>query len=124
MAKSKSRVRSNKPIYLILLVSLVLSIGYLSLRKIFTPQPSGVFFIEPTTMQYGNTTITGVLQKSSPLGVEGDYILVLPDARIIILDVNGLDQLVGSDVVVTGNLVAPSITNDQLTMQVSKITVK
>ncbi len=124
MAKTRVKSRKNKSIYIILALSLFVSLGYLYIRNTFTPQSAGVFVIETTALQYGSTTISGTLQKSSPLGADGSYLVVLPDTRIVILDVKDMDQIVGSSVVVSGVLSAPSITNDQLTMQVSKITVK
>ena len=83
---------------------------------------SEIFLIEETSLSLGQTTITGILQKDSPTGKTGTYLLVLPDSRPVILDIVGLDNLVGKRVNVTGNLTPSSKAGLPLSMTVSEIT--
>lgn len=57
---------------------------------------------------YGNTILSGTLQKDSPAGQQGNYILVLSDLRVVVLDIPEADLLLGKMVTAEGDLV-PSV---------------
>ncbi len=66
-------------------------------------QPADIFVVaEP--LIYGDTTLTGIIQKDAGLGQEGNYYLTLSDGRIIGLDATGIDTMVSREVVVSGYL--------------------
>jgi hypothetical protein len=101
---AKIRRVSRKPLYIILTVSLVIALGYAGFNYLYPPQSSQIMEIAPISLTYGNTTITGILQKDSPLNQPGAFILVLPDMRVVFLDAQGIDGLVGKVVGVSGYL--------------------
>ncbi|KKU27396.1 MAG: hypothetical protein UX40_C0018G0005 [Microgenomates group bacterium GW2011_GWF2_46_18] len=107
---AKLRRRSHLPLsyFLIPLFLLIVVLGYGYYRS--------------TAIQYGDTTVNGILRKDTVIGESGTYILVLPDGRPILLDVQGLDNLVGSSVIVTGNLSPAIDTLSPMTMIVNTIT--
>ncbi|HBD02083.1 MAG: hypothetical protein UX63_C0032G0004 [Microgenomates group bacterium GW2011_GWB1_46_7] len=119
---AKLRRRSHLPLsyFLIPLFLLIVVLGYGYYRSLV--QPSNIFVIEETAIQYGDTTVNGILRKDTVIGESGTYILVLPDGRPILLDVQGLDNLVGSSVIVTGNLSPAIDTLSPMTMIVNTIT--
>jgi len=115
---SKSRRVSRKPIYTILVLSLILALGFATYRSLYTPTP--IFLITQNTLEYGDTTVVGTLRKDSPVGKPGTYLLVLSDSRAITLDVKGLDNLLGFSVSVTGYLL-PANGDTPMSMTVSSI---
>lgn len=122
MSKSSSRRVSHKSFFVILILSLVISICYVAWKTYFRPLPSSidVFVVSPAELSFGNTTLLGTLRKDSPVGIEGKYILVLKDGRPIVLDIKGLDNLIGLPVTVSGNL-SPSDSSHPMSMVVSSI---
>lgn len=103
------------------LLSLMLALGYVGFRYLYPPQSADIFVIgQATPLEYGDTTVTGTLTKDSPLGEPGTYLLVLPDSQIIVLEINGLDALVGTKVTVTGILL-PAASAIPMTMTVDSI---
>ncbi len=105
MSKSGVRRGSRQSIFIILGLSLVLSLGfvYFKSQKTDSPQSAGIFVVT-SAPTYGDTSISGVLRKDAPAGSPGKYILVNEDGVPIILDSTGVDNLIGSPVVVKGNL--------------------
>lgn len=123
MSNSRSRRGSRKSIYFVLTLSLLIAIGYVVVKTYFqVPQSIDVFVINPATLTYGDTTISGVLRKDSPVTSGGKYILVLEDGRPIVLDVDGLDNIIGLPVAVSGNL-SPQSSGHPMNMVVSSIKV-
>jgi hypothetical protein len=114
---AKLRRVSRKPLYTILLVSLLISIVYASFTYFYAPQPTQIMEISPIALTEGEATITGILQKDSPAGQEGNYIIILSDMRAVLLDVQGLDSLLGKTVSASGILAL-----DPPAMSVSTIT--
>jgi hypothetical protein len=114
MSKTRLNRASRKPVYLVIAFSLLLAIGYAVYKSYFAPTPANVMVIEPAPLTYGMTTISGGLHKDS----QGGFVLVLPDRRVVALDVKGIDNLDGMPVTVTGNL------TQALTMSVAKITLQ
>ena len=55
----------------------------------------------------GTVEIVGLLQKDSPLGVVGQYLLITSDGNIFIIKLDGLDQMVGSNVIARGIIREP-----------------
>ena len=110
---SKSRRVSRKPFYIILALSLTLAIGYSVWNTYFRPAPVTIMAIEPVPLTYGDTTISGGLHQED----DGTFILVLPDRRVVTLDVTGIDHLVGLPATIQGDL-SPS-----MTMAVQSITI-
>ncbi len=121
MAKSRARRLSSKPLYLILGLSLFIALAYVGFRTLYPPQPSSIFLINPTTLEYGDTTISGTLRKDSPIGQDGNYLLILDDSRPILLDVKGLDNLLGFPVTAQGYLL-PADNNNPMFMTIKSIT--
>ncbi len=119
MKRSVKKTRWNLIIILIIFGAISYA-GY----KYFMPAPqqADIFAITPVSIQYGETTVSGLLRKDSPEGVDGNYLLVLDDSRIVVLDVVGLDKLVGSTVSVSGILTPASDELHPMTMSVSTIT--
>lgn len=118
---SKSRRVSRKPIYTILALSLILALGFSAYRYFYTPAP--IFLITQDTLEYGDTTVVGTLRKDAPVGKPGTYLLVLSDSRAILLDVKGLDNLLGLSVSATGYLL-PADGDTPMSMTVSSITTQ
>jgi len=109
--------------YLILALSLTIAIGYSVWNTYFRAQPINIMAIEQVPLSYGDTTLTGTLQKDSPAGVDGHFILALPDMRVVELGVQGVDSLIGFTVSVSGVL-SPSVASAApLTMTVNTISV-
>ena len=88
-----------------------------------TPQSADIFLINPVSLTYGDTTIDGVIQKDSSIGQKGNYYLVLPDMRHILLNIQGLDKFIGLNVSVQGYL-SPATENAPMTMIVISFTTK
>ena len=107
MAKSRARRPSSKPLYAILGLSLFIALAYVGFRTLYPPQPSSIFLISPTLLEYGDTTVSGTLRKDSPVGQDGNYLLILDDSRPVLLDVKGIDNLLGQYVSVQGTLLPP-----------------
>lgn len=124
MSKSGTRRGSRQPIFIILGISLVLSLGYVYFNASpkNSPQSAGIFVVT-SAPTYGDTSVSGILRKDSPAGVSGKYILVNEDGIPIILDSSNIDNLLGSPVVVKGNL-SPSVDGvAPMTMTVKTIEV-
>jgi hypothetical protein len=102
---AKLRRVSRKPIYTILLASLLISIVYTGIKYIQQPQPIQVMEISPTPLEFGHTTVSGKLIKDTPVNQKGSYLLTLSDMRLIYLTSENIDSLVGQTVSVTGTLV-------------------
>lgn len=90
-------------------------------KKIKAPD---IFLLEPLSIDYGQTQISGTLGKDSPIGQDGSYILILPDDRIVILDVTNLDSLVGLTTTINGFLIPALNQGQPMKMMVEKIVVK
>jgi|GEM_PF-3035744 len=121
-AKKTTRV-SRRPVLIILGLSLLLTLGFVSYRMLYPPAPVKIFSITPIPLEYGDTTITGVLRKDSPVGKVGQYTLILKDTRAIFLDVKNIDSLLGSQVYVQGLLIPPEGKTPGF-MKVNKITLE
>ncbi len=114
MSKQRNRRVSRKPIYLVLVFSLLVAICFGLYKTYFSPTPINIMAITPAPLTYGNTTISGGLHKD----LAGNFVLVLPDRRTVSLDVKGVDQLDGLPVTITGVL-----NPNPLSMVVQKIIV-
>lgn len=106
---------------IIFLILLVFYAGYLVWPK---SQTNEVFLAAPPTIEYGNTTVAGRLQKDTPIGISGNYILVLADGSPVLLTSKGLDPFVGKTVFVSGILLPKINPNLMMTMDVSSIREK
>ena len=101
MSKSRGKTRWN----LIVILIIAGALSYAGFRYLYPPQPADIFIIDPViNLEYGDTTVTGELRKGVPVGQDGEFLLILPDSRVIVLDVAGLDHLIGSLVTVSGYL--------------------
>lgn len=123
MSKTRLHRASRKPLYLILSLSLIIALAYVGFRTLYPPQPSSIFLINPTNLEYGDTTVSGTLRKDSPVGQDGNYLLVLDDSRPVFLDVKGLDHLLGFSISVTGYL-SPADGDTPISMTVNTITTQ
>lgn len=106
---------------MVLILSFVIAFGFVGYRYLYPPTPAPIFMINTMQLEYGETTITGILQKDSPIGNNGSYILVLSDMRPVLLDAQGLDNFLGLKVTIAGVL-SPAIDSDlPMTMKVNEI---
>jgi len=122
---SKSRHVSRKPLYLILALSLTLAIAYSVWNVYFRPTPVNIMAIAPASLTFGNTTISGTIQKTTPIDQPGTYFLTLPDMRVVLLyNVSGLNEIVGRPASISGFLTQSSSTSYPLGMSVKTITVE
>lgn len=121
MKRSAPKTRWN----LIIILIIFGAISYAGLKYFMpAPQQADIFAITPTSLAYGETTVSGLLRKDSPVGVEGNYLLVLEDSQIIELEVLGIDNLVGQYISVSG-ILSPALDSlNPMTMTVSTITTK
>lgn len=124
MRKKTSQKDSLKVFKTILLIALVVGVGYGVYSAYLRPEPAPIFVIDPViNLTYGETTVTGELRKDVPIGEDGNFLLVLADSRVIVLDISGVDHLVGQTVTLKGNL-SPSAGQDlPLTMNVQELTI-
>jgi hypothetical protein len=120
---SKTRRVSRKPMFIILGLSLTIAIGFSVWNTYFRPTPLTIMAIEPVSLTYGDTTISGTLQKDAPIGEDGTFFLVLPDMRVVMLDVQGIDSLLGLSVSVSGELAPAATSTDPITMTVKTIVI-
>jgi hypothetical protein len=109
--------------YFILGLSLVLAIGFSVWNTYYRAQPVNIMAIEQTPLTYGDTTISGTLQKDSPVGEDGAFFLVLSDMRVVMLDVTGIDSLLGLAVSVSGELAPATTATGPITMTVKTIVI-
>lgn len=114
---AKIRRVSRKPIYVILVFSLIIALGYAGFIYLYPPQSSQIMEITPLSLVEGEAIITGILQKDSPAGESGNYVVILSDMRAVVLDVQGIDALLGQTVSVTGILALdpPAMSVDSIT---------
>lgn len=102
MAKSKHKSRLA-PRTLIIALIVLGTVGYSSYRYLSARSQSDIFLVtEPLT--YGDTTLTGIIQKDRPAGVSGNYYLSLANGQVVMLDAQGIDAMIGTTVTVSGNL--------------------
>lgn len=107
MKKTKKKFLSPRTIIisLILLGGIVYSLYRVVPRSL--QQPLDVFVIEEPVV-YGETTITGNLYKDAAIGKPGNYYLATDNNKAFMLDVTGVDQMVGLSVTVSGYLYPPA----------------
>jgi hypothetical protein len=118
MKRSAPKTRWN--LIVVLLVACVLT--YAGFRYLYPVQSADIFVITPTQLEYGETTVTGVISKDTATGEQGNYLLVLPDGRPIALTMDGLDRFVGSRVTIAGTLLPAVGDSIPLNMTVDSIT--
>lgn len=118
MKRSAPKTRWN----LIIILIIFGAISYAGYKYFMpTPQQADIFAITPASLTYGETTVSGILQKDSAVSSSGNYLLILSDSRPITLDVKGLDNLLGLSVNVSGFLL-PADQYGPMFMQVKTIT--
>lgn len=124
----KSHARSSRPKTrwsLIFILLLACALSYFGYKYFFAPkQAADIFMIAPVSIEFGQTTLSGKLTKDTPLGTKGNYLLVLSDSRPVLLDVQGLDSLVGKTVSISGILSPAVKPGDPIIMTVSEIKTK
>jgi hypothetical protein len=123
MKRSQSKF-SRAPIYtFIILLSALLYVSY----QYFLPHPqaNGVFAVTTpmVSLTYGVSTVNGTMTKTTSAAKNSQYILILPDTRPILLNAQGLDNLVGRQVSVSGILTPKIDDMTPMTMFVNTITV-
>ena len=121
---AKSRRVISRQIWAFLLVGFALAVGLTIYRNSHPAKTTGIFQIEPASLNYGNTTVTGTLLKDAPVGEPGTFLLVLPDSRPITLDVQDLDGLLGETLAVSGRLLPAVSDSTPMSMTVSSITTQ
>lgn len=70
-------------------------------------QPVDIFVVTDP-LEYGETSLTGVLSKDTAVGEVGNYYLNLTDGRSVILDVQGMDDFLGLTFTASGFLNPPN----------------
>jgi hypothetical protein len=75
------------------------------------------------SLTYGVSTVNGTMTKTTSAAKNSQYILILPDTRPILLNAQGLDNLVGRQVSVSGILTPKIDDMTPMTMFVNTITV-
>lgn len=119
--KSRKSKRLKFPPWLWLLVI----VGVLWSAYRFYPRQSAEIFVVTSPSEYGDVTLTGVIQKDTAVGVEGNYFLIIPNQKPILLDVKqDSDSFIGQNVTVTGILYPESPLGQPITMQVASIRVQ
>lgn len=121
MTKKSSRA-IHRPFLTILGISIVLAV-MVTVWKSTRPKPIEIMAIDPVPLEYGSTMISGVVQKDSNSAEGGVFLLALADGRAVILDVQGIDHLVGLNVSVKGNLTLTQTDKPYLIMIVESIAV-
>jgi hypothetical protein len=117
----------RKKLYLkITFFSIVVITGYAIFNIYISRQikPAEILIINPPSVESGNTTISGILRKDSPAGKAGKYILLLGDGSPVLLDIKGLDTLIGMKVFAIGYLYPATESNPIMSMAVTKITLE
>ena len=118
--KQKKNSRSN---YL-LLGSFLLIIGLAWGIYKLIPRESAEIFVVTSPTEYGYVTLTGVIQKDTAVGVEGNYFLIIPNQKPILLDVKqDSDSFIGQNVTVTGTLYPENPLGQPITMEVLTIEI-
>lgn len=118
--KQKKNSTSN---YL-LLASIFLIIGIAWGVYKLIPRQSAEIFVVTAPLEYGEVSLTGVIQKDTAVGVEGNYFLIIPNQKPILLDVRGdNDSFIGQEVTVSGTLYPESPSGQPPTMEVLTIEI-
>lgn len=121
MAKKSARHVSNKSVFIILGISLVLAISFTIYKSYLTPEPIQIMAIDP--IKDGQTIIEGVIQPNMSPEEKGSFILTLRDTRIVKLDVKGIDHLIGLPVTVSGTITTANSEYSPISMNVESIIV-
>lgn len=116
---AKLRRVSRKPLYIILSLSLLISIAYASFRYLYPVSNSGIYEINQSTI-----SLEGRLIKDTSVGVEGNYFLIKSNGEAILLDNQGLDSFVGQTVQVDGFITPANTTGQPPTITVNSISLK
>jgi hypothetical protein len=99
VSSAKKPRTNNNPLKWFLSISFALTVVLVLLRIYYPPQSADVFLIGEPQLTYGETSVTGQLGQS-----DSAFILDLGNNILVELDVNGIESLVGKQVVVSGNL--------------------
>lgn len=100
----------NKRLTITLVIIAILILFTLLLYRIFRPQPADIYLIEPNQaiLQAHPLTydvvvdISGLLTLDYEEGQPVGYYLITPDGPIVQVDDTGLEDMVGSDITVSG----------------------
>lgn len=117
MVKQKSSPSLRNLIFTLIAI-IVLTLGSI-LYRYFT-KPVGINVIG----EAGNSsqvTLSGILQKDTPVGVKGDYFLILESGNSTKLQAANLDEYISSQVVVEGNFLPLTASTEQIFV-VNKVT--
>lgn len=122
---SMSAKSKKLPVYLIVasLALAVLGLWWFQNKKTSSSaETAGIFVVTP--LEYGNTTLSGVIQKDAAVGDVGKYYLVTSDSHTILLDAQDIDAMIDETVVATGYLTPPAAEGDLPYMIVSSMESK
>lgn len=124
MKRGKSKTRWN----LIVILIIGCALTYASYKYFFPqtrPQSASIFVVTNSTpLTYGNTQLAGRLQKDAPVGKPGSFVLITSSGQAVKLDIQGLDKLLGSTILVKGVLSPATTASVTPTMRVSEVTVQ
>jgi hypothetical protein len=118
--KHRKRKTFWAPLTVLIVFGIISYSGYIYFKSQKTQ--ANIFAITPSVITYGNATVTGVLRKDSAVEESGNYLLILDDSRPILLDVKGLNHLLGNKVSISGYLLEEN-TQRPLFMKVTEITL-
>ena len=124
MKRAKSQTRWNLLLILVFACALTY-IGYKYLFPQARPESASIFVVTNSTpLTYGNTQLAGRLQKDAPVGKPGSFVLITSSGQAVKLDIQGLDKLLGSTILVKGVLSPATTASVTPTMRVSEVTVQ
>lgn len=102
----------------------IIVLAFAAVRSLLPkPQSADIFLVSDSAVVDGETTLTGVLRKDSPVGEPGGFFLALEDGKPVTLDIEGMDHLIGLSVSLTGHLTPSLGPHLPMVMQVSSLTV-
>lgn len=124
MSKNGLSLQSSKfKKYYIGLCVIILALTFYFGSRDSRPQGLEINVIQESDMQYGDTVLTGLLQKDTAPGIEGNYLLILGNNKLVLLDIQNIDYLVGAAVSVSGFLSPANTAGQPMTMSVRDIHV-
>lgn len=116
------------PLFLVLLVAFVLGgLGYYSYKQsLESPAPIEINLVGngiTPEITDGPASIPGVILKSDQVGEEGTFVLISRTSGALYeLDIKGIDELVGSLVLVDGTVFMPTTEFEAPILYVSSLT--
>lgn len=117
------RKKNSSRLQLAIFIIGITTLSFVAIRSLLPkPQSADIFLVSDSAVVEGETTLTGVLLKDSPVGEPGGFFLALEDGKPVSLDIEGMDHLIGVSVSLTGHLTPSLGANLPMVMQVNSLT--